>query len=128
MSIKADPRRRLTRTTPNIPKDPASHIAKKFFCGPRLCAIEGAFVAILRVAFTVPFVAGVSGFGEIVHVASDGHPPTVKLTALLKLPCDPIAREVEVDPPAVTVALFPVENCSVKSGCEATTNPVVDWL
>ena len=83
---------------------------------------------MLSVAFAIPFTVGVSGLGEIVHVASEGQPPTVKFTTVLKLPWDPIAKDEDVDAPAVTVAVFPVENCTVKSGCEATTNPAVAWL
>jgi hypothetical protein len=64
----------------------------------------------------------------MMHVAKEGHPPTVNVTEELKLPCDPIATDDDVEPPAATVALFPVENCIVKSGCEATMNPAVPWL
>lgn len=125
----AGARRRRTSSIPKTPNDPAIQNAKNVFAPVWFTSpIDAAFVEILKVALANPFAVGVIGFGEMVHVANDGHPPTVNVIGELKLPCDPILSDDDVELPAAMFALFPAPNCTVKSACEATTNPAVGWL
>ncbi len=85
-------------------------------------------VTIVRVALTGADDVGLAGVGEMLHVAFDGQPLYVSVTAELNDPVAVMARVPVAVDPAFTVALFVEPKLIAKSGWVVTWKLPSVWL